>query len=180
MLARIGILNGLLRAGAPPPALSAPGSPLTAAPAAGQRCPALAGSQPAAVAGCRCEASRPAGRRRGDGPPAEGEESHATPAPRGEAERHGHRRRACRSLRGPPGGTLPSLSRSQRGPPGAERPADRAHLPYITPPAPGTRLSSVDSAAAVGKAGRLIAPESVIIGFGLFWQRGDRLPGVTP
>jgi hypothetical protein len=38
----------------------------------------------------------------------------------------------------------------------------------------------VDSAAAVGKAGRLIAPDSVTLRFGLFWQRGDMLLGVTP
>ena len=67
--------------------------------------------------------------------------------------------------------------------PGAltEAPAVRAPVPPDPGPWPRPlQLSSVDSAAAVGKAGRLIAPESVIIGFGLFWQRGDMLPGVTP
>jgi hypothetical protein len=38
----------------------------------------------------------------------------------------------------------------------------------------------VASAVAVGKAGRFIAPDSVTVSFGLFWQRGDMLPGVTP
>ena len=67
--------------------------------------------------------------------------------------------------------------------PGAvtEAPAARAPVPPDPDPWPRPlQLSSVDSAAAVGKAGRLIAPDSVTLRFGLFWQRGDMLLGVTP